>query len=479
MADRRLSEVEPNGRRAKAASLLYRSQGAQQDRIDIHETALYDCGSYTSVSDFISIILDVQSRYGLIATDIDMKRRVGDDSFAWRITGLFTAVIAATYAFGVYVFPSLIPDMRRDLSLSYAEIGQIAGARQVAFLLTALGSAAAVLRFGAGAVILGSVLLCGMALCGLSMVGSGWMAACLLVVLNACAASAWIPMVSLVSNVVSYQHQGKAIGLIASGTNYGLCLNGILVPLMLAAFGWRSVWLAAGGLTLLLSGVVWRTLIQASLLSTTKFSLIKSTIHWRFAPRHQYSTLFGIAFLGGLVGVPFANYLSTYLRADLKFSAEFAGECWLTMGLAGTFGGVFFGFIGDKAGLRVALALAASLLATAATIVTAGRSAAPLVFAAGCFGASFFSIFGILPAYVGKTSDPDLTPTICGMVECSLGLGGALGSFLGGLSPELLGSFRPLYVGAGLISAVVVVLACYLPPEKAPCASAARTSAQD
>lgn len=396
-----------------------------------------------------------------------MKRK-SDGRLAWIVTLLFTGVIAATYAFGVYLFPSLIPDMRQSLGLSYAEVGQIAAARQVAFLMMALASAAAVLRFGAGMVILGSVLLCGVALCGLGMVNNASMAAGLLVVLNACAASAWIPMVSLVARVVSYQHQGKAIGLIASGTNYGLCLNGILVPALLADFGWRSIWLAAGIITLVLSGLVWWTLARAFLLTGAISEPVHSAVRWRVAVERRYLVVFGLAFLGGLAGVPFANYLSAYLRDDLHLSIEIAGECWFATGLTGALGGVLLGSIGDKAGLRAALVVATSLLSASATITAFGRTAAPLVFAAGCFGASFFSIFGLLPAYVGKTTAADLIPAICGLVECSLGLGGALGSFLGGLSPQLFGSFRPLYMSAGLCSGLMICLAACLPTERRP-----------
>jgi len=164
-----------------------------------------------------------------------------------------------------------------------------------------------------------------------------------------------------------------------------------------------------------------------------------------------------------LAGVPFANYLSAYIRGDLHLAAAVAGEGWLATGVAGALGGVLFGAIGDKVSLQVALIAATALLSTSAMLAAVGTTAAHLVFAAGCFGASFFPIFGLLPAYVGKTSKADLTPAICGLVECSLGLGGALGSFLGGFSPQVLGSFRPVYISAGLLSALMVCLACFLP----------------
>ena len=399
-------------------------------------------------------------------------------SLAWKVTALFTAVIAAAYAFGVYLFPSLIPDMRRSLGFGYAEAGEIAAARQVAFLATALASAAAVRRFGAGLVIFGSMLLCGLALCGVGAAPATWVAAVLLVVLNACAASAWIPMVSLVAKVVAFQHQGKAVGLIASGTNYGLCLNGLLVPALLPAFGWRSVWLAAGGITLTLCGLLWWTLDRASLLSGGTAGPRRRAMPWRLAFQAQYLVVYGLACLGGLAGVPFANYFSAFIRDGLHLSVAVSGEGWLSMGVAGAMGGVLFGAVGDRAGLRIALLAATTLLSASAIMVANGTGAGLLVFAAGCFGASFFPIFGLLPAYVGKTAEADLTPAICGLVECSLGLGGALGSFLGGLTPHLAGSFRPMYFSAGAIAAFMVCLASLLPRKDNPEPCAANPASQ-
>lgn len=400
-----------------------------------------------------------------------MDQASRDPKVAWKVTIVFTAVIAAAYAFGVYLFPSLIPDMRLSLDFGYAEVGGITASRQIAFLITALFSAAAVLRFGAGLVILGSLLLAGLALCGLGVAVSAWTAAGLLIVLNACAASAWIPMVSLVSRVVDYRHQGKAVGFIASGTNYGLCLNGLLVPVLLPAFGWRSVWLVAGGLALLLSIILWRTLDRASLLSREAADGVSDArdraVLWRLALQVRYLLVYSIACLGGLAGVPFANYFSAFLRDDLHRSVATAGEGWLAMGVAGAVGGVFFGALGDKAGLRLALAAASGLLSASAIALATASSAATLVMAAGSFGASFFSIFGLLPAYVAKTARAELTPAICGLVEFSLGVGGALGSFLGGLTPYWTGSFRAVYVSAAVLSALMVCVSRLLPTERA------------
>jgi predicted MFS family arabinose efflux permease len=380
-------------------------------------------------------------------TRLDSAQR-NDPKRAWSVTLLFTAVIAAAYAFGVYLFPALLPDMRRSLGFDYADAGMIAALRQSSFLLTALASASMVARFGAGRVVFGSLCLCSVALCYVGACSAISTAAAGLIVLNGCAASAWIPMVSIVSQVVDIQHRGKAIGLIASGTNLGLCVNGLAVPPILAMFGWRVVWVASGGLTLLL----------CSLLDLRRQS-------WRLATRTPDLLVYGLAALGGLAGVPFANYYSAYLRDGLHLSADVSGAGWFSMGIAGAAGGVLFGAAGDRAGLRVALALTTTLFSIAAFIVSTTTTKLLLVLGAGCFGVSFFTIFGLLPAYVAKTTGPELAPTICGLVECSLGVGGAFGSFLGGLSPHMFGSFRPVFLMSGVLAAVMTGMVALLPHE--------------
>jgi len=388
--------------------------------------------------------------------------------YARIITLLFTAVIAVTYAFGVYLFPLLLPDMKNVLDFGYAEAGSIAGLRQIAFLLTAMLSGAATVRFGAGTVILMSVVVCGLALSSLAMSPNLWAMAVLLIVLNACAASAWIPMVSLITKVVDYRHQGKSVGLIASGTNFGLCLNGLMVPVLMSAWGWRSVWLTTGSFTVLLAFLLWATLARASLLDgpPKKKREEPRARNWREVAAPRYLFVYSLSFLGGLAGVASANYMSAYIRTDLHLSISIAGQIWLLMGIAGATAGIAFGAIGDKLGLRAALLGATALLGVSAVLVAIGKTEVILLIAGACFGGSFFPIFGLLPTYVGKTSEPALTAIICSAVECALGLGGAVGSFLGGLAPHAFGSFRPVYLAAAIIAALMIGLIFMLPGER-------------
>ena len=159
------------------------------------------------------------------------------------VTLLLTAVIAATYGFGVYLFPVVLPQMKQDIGFNYAQAGYITAARQLANIAMALLSGLAAARFGAARVMLVATALSAMDLAGLAFASNTWMMGAALVSLNAFAAATWVPMMALIAPLIDERHRAKAIGVIGSGTNFGVLLNGLMVPALLAAWGWRSVWL--------------------------------------------------------------------------------------------------------------------------------------------------------------------------------------------------------------------------------------------
>ncbi len=64
----------------------------------------------------------------------------------------------------------------------------------------------------------------------------------LLIILGCCAVIVWVPMVEVAREVVSPNHQGKALGLMSSGTSYGVFVNSFLMITILPLYGWRWVW---------------------------------------------------------------------------------------------------------------------------------------------------------------------------------------------------------------------------------------------
>jgi MFS family permease len=361
--------------------------------------------------------------------------------------------------------------MKQDIGFNYAQAGYITAARQMANVAMALLSGIAAARFGAARVVLVATALSALDLTGLAFAHNTWMMGFALVTLNACAAATWVPMMALIAPLIDERHRAKAIGVIGSGTNFGVLLNGLMVPALLASWGWRSVWLVTAMLTTVLSAVM--------VLMFKRFRPASATPP-RVTPPRQFKSpglrpmlakkfllVYGIAVLCGFAGVPFITYFSAYSHDDLHLGLDVTAHAWALVGLVGVVSGLVLGMIGDmhgspdrngraqRDGMRAALVSAGVLLLCASLIAASRPGGYALMVAAVAFGFSFFPIFGLLHAYVGKTSAPALAALVCGICEAAFGVGGALGNVMGGLCKALFGSFQPVY---GLASGASVIL---------------------
>ena len=196
--------------------------------------------------------------------------------------------------------------------------------------------------------------------------------------------------------------------------------------------------------------------------------------------------VYAIALLSGFAGVPFVTYFSAYAHDDLHLGLNVTAHAWALVGLAGAVSGLALGMIGDarsaagqpqRDGMRTALISAGILLLCASAITASRPGVLALMIAAVAFGFSFFPLFGLLHAYVGKTSAPAFAAIVCGVCEASFGVGGAAGNLIGGLCKSVSGSFQPVYVCAAIASLLVVGLTWFVPgvrraPQANPCALA-------
>jgi len=400
------------------------------------------------------------------------------------VTLLLTAVIAATYGFGVYLFPVVLPQMKHDIGFDYAQAGYITAARQLANVAMALLSGLAAARFGAARIVLVATVLSAMDLAGLAFANNTWMMGAALVRLNACAAATWVPMMALIAPLIDERHRAKAIGVIGSGTNYGVLLNGLMVPALLASWGWRSVWLVTAVLTIMLSGVIVLVFARLGHLQISPPRVTPPRQAKRLGLRRMlarpFLLVYAMALLCGFAGVPFITYFSAYSHDDLHLGLDVTAHAWALVGLVGVVSGLVLGMIGDmhgtpdrngntqRDGMRTALVSAGGMLLCASLIAASRPGGYALMVAAVALGFSFFPIFGLLHAYVGKTSAPALAAMVCGICEAAFGVGGALGNVLGGLCKTVFGSFQPVYALASAASIILVGLAFLVPNARRP-----------
>lgn len=386
------------------------------------------------------------------------------------LTLMFTGFIAATYGFGVYLFPALMPDMLNALSLDYRHAGTIMAMSQAGFLIAALISGFLTDRIGAIRLILLSMACCATCLLLVPFTSGLATLSIILFLSGAASASVWVPMVVVAKAVIPQAHQGKALGLMSSGTAYGVFVNGSAIPVLLPTYGWQSVWFFVAALTALL--FVWGSFrlagIGKAIATGGRASNPLDRMNAMNYLRPGYLVIPAMMFLSGVACMPAQNYLVALIRDEPGYGVTAAGHAWTMIGFSGMFGGFAMGILADRITARKALALAYLLLAASFAAFVDHRSLAVIYFGAALFGLAFNAIFGLIPAYVSLSYPSQATALIFGIGNVMLGLGAMTGNFLGGIIKDQAGSFQLIYGAALTLAVLLTFIAMFLRKPTSP-----------
>ncbi|MFS2159049.1 nitrate/nitrite transporter [Pseudomonas sp. Pseusp122] len=390
------------------------------------------------------------------------------------IVVLLTGLVGATFGFGIYLFAQLVPDMRASLGFDLSWVGAITASGQCGYLAAALLAAWLTPRIGGGRVIFVSGVVCAVALMLIPLTDNILLIGALLTLLAATAATIFVPMVDVVSKVVSWRYRGMAMGLVSSGTSYGVFVNSLLVPVYAPQGEWRMVWWWVGVLTVVMSVMVLWTFKRSGLFGNEVVEPAPVTIAPASFKRLGFLDwikpwvliVWGMNFLMGFSTFPFQNYLSSYLRSELGFDVSYTAQIWAAIGFVGMFAGLAVGMLSDRIGLRTTMVLVfISVLLAALIFVFQPAGYWPLV-AGVLFSAAFYPIFGLIPAYVSKlATSASMAVAIFAIANVMQGTGGMLGNYGAGLLASHSGSFAGVYGVIGVVAVMLVVLTLMLPGE--------------
>ncbi|MFJ7997679.1 MFS transporter [Streptomyces sp. NPDC096310] len=409
---------------------------------------------------------------------MNTKQSNGNRSHAiagFATTVLLTSFVAATYGFGFYLFAQLVTDMRRDLGFDYTVVGTITAAGQLGFLVFALLGTWLSTRIGGGQVMIGSVALCGVCLVLLPVTDSIVLIAVLLTIMGGTAASVYVPLVEVVGRVIDFRHRGKVLGLVSSGTSYGVVVNSMLVPGFVQDDNWRGLWYSVGFGTLMVTAVAAFTFHRLGLFRREEDVATgtpddagkddSARAGWRMVLVRWVVIVWTIKFLNGFACMPFQNYLSPYLREGLGFDIDFAAQVWGTIGVIGMFAGFAVGWLSDRIGVRASLVMCYALFFTSSVLlVLAPVGFLPMV-SGVLFALAFYPIYGLVPAYVSKSASGAAATVIFGVTNVTQGVGGIVGNYTAGFLKNVTGDFMWYYVVVAVVAVILGFLTLQLPRE--------------
>ncbi|MFG0543623.1 MFS transporter [Pseudomonas sp. YQ_6] len=178
------------------------------------------------------------------------------------LTRWITLLLATTSAMAVatvYFAQPLLESMAAGLGVAQQQIGWVVGATQAGYalgllLIVPLGDLVDRKRL-----LLGQLLFAALALVGVGM-APNWAILLLALAITGLMAVMVQVMVAHAASLASPGQQGQAVGTVTSGVVLGILLARLASGGLADLAGWRSVYLVAAGLLMLLALVLWRSL---------------------------------------------------------------------------------------------------------------------------------------------------------------------------------------------------------------------------
>jgi MFS family permease len=397
--------------------------------------------------------------------------------YGWIIVVAGLLSVIGGLGIGRFALGMLLPSMRTDLGLDYAQLGFTGTGNFIGYLLAVLASGSLVARLGARRIIFAALLTIGVTMMLISASNNFYVVLLLYVVTGMGSGAANVPMMGLVSRWFARRLRGRAAGFIVIGSGFGIMGSGLLIPAVNAhwgAGGWRVSWLILG-LTVMTIALICGALLRndpREVGSTPCGDSGDSTGGDNLAAggdpasrRRILAHLGGIYFLFGFTYVIYATFIVTTLVQDHGFSEAVAGQFWFWVGFLSLFSGPLFGWLSDHAGRRTGLAVVFTMHATAYLLVGLALPGPFLYLSIALFGLAAWSIPGIMAAAVGDYMGARYAVAAIGSITFIFGIGQIAGPALAGILAESSGSFASSYLlAAGLASGALVLSLLLKPP---------------
>ncbi|AYG43264.1 MFS transporter [Pseudomonas sp. Leaf58] len=172
---------------------------------------------------------------------------------------LLLAITSAMAVATVYFAQPLLESIAADLGVAQQQIGRAVGATQAGYALGLLLIVPLGDLIDRKRLLLGQLLCSALALVGVGM-APGWSMLLLALAITGLLAVMVQGMVAHAASLAAPGQQGQAVGTVTSGVVLGILLARLASGGLADLAGWRSVYLVAAALLVLLALVLWRSL---------------------------------------------------------------------------------------------------------------------------------------------------------------------------------------------------------------------------
>ena len=375
-----------------------------------------------------------------------------------------------SFGFGRNLFPMVMPEMIKDLHLTYTQAGVINGASQSSSLITIPLAGYLTHRIGGLRLIVACQLFGCTLLAALSLVQGYYSLLVINFLIRSWPVVVWIPLVVIASEHINVKWRATMLTAASSGPCFFIFINGILSSFFLEHYHWRGMWQFTALFCFFCCCCCFFTLKLMKVWDySTKGKEVKlrsntELIHWM--KTRSGVILISLFAIIGFTFMSFHVYLAAFLRDELRVGLGTTAVMWSVMGVSGILGGVSIGIITDRLGVKVSFGLVFMMAILSTVFVCLPPNSVSILTMALLFGVSQAAIYGLGPAYISKTLSTDSATVAFSSATMVLTFGAMVGNFIGGWSEGQFGSFTEFYISLGLFFVLGAVLSFGLKSER-------------
>ena len=356
-------------------------------------------------------------------------------------------VVFARLAYGL-----ILPSMRADLGLSYAQAANLGTVTAIGYLTVLLYAGVFAGRYGGRKAILLGLAFASAGFSGLSISAAyGWLML-FMVLLGFGTAFTFTPLISLLGGWYPEQ-RGTVIGFANSGVGIGMLISGAIVPALTESDptdGWRQVWMVFAISTAfvgLLVALFLRNPPNRQNAGSLKQGLL--TVY-----RSPHVLIMGLIY--GLVGLTYivqTLFMYSFALAS-EVAAITAGQLVALMGLISVFSGPAWGVAADRIGHANALVICMVMAMLGNLLPVIWPVTAVFALHYVLIGLSISGLFTSILAASTSTVQPTLAAMAVSFVTLFFALGQLIGPAVAGVLIDWQQDFR---LSFGLCSALLLI----------------------
>jgi len=364
----------------------------------------------------------------------------------------------------------ILPEMARDLHLSYIQIGTVTGVGQTAVFFSIPLAGFLTPRIGGLKLIVGIQFIGAGLLTGLAAVKGFKSFFIFYFFIRAWPIMIWIPLISVAIDYIPIRWRATMLTLASSAACFFILVDGQISSFFIKHLNWRALWLCMALICLASSLFSWIALKYAGAWRTIPPSRAGKNnpdfLKLRSWLKSRDGIVLNLIFLiTGFSFTTFQLYLAPYLRDELGIGISTTALMWSFMGISGAVGGVALSLFTERIGVRLTQALIFFSGLGATGFLLFSTAVPSLMAMAFFFGTSQAAIYGMGPAYISKVMAAQPAARVFTIGTMILASGALFGNFIGGWHRSITHTFGWGYMVCAVLFACGALLSLVLTPE--------------